>query len=87
MHILLFLLFGLVVGMVAKWFVPGTAPGGLLGDIIVGVIGAFIGAWLYAEFAHEVFADWTWPGFVSAVIGAIILLFLIRLFSGRRSVV
>jgi uncharacterized membrane protein YeaQ/YmgE (transglycosylase-associated protein family) len=87
MGILLFLLFGLIVGIVAKWFVPGEAPGGIIGDIIVGIIGAFIGSWLFGAIAHVTFATWSWGGFVSAVLGAIILLFIIRAVSGRRSAV
>ncbi|HEY5258046.1 MAG TPA: GlsB/YeaQ/YmgE family stress response membrane protein [Candidatus Baltobacteraceae bacterium] len=87
MAILWFLLFGLIVGIVAKWFVPGTAPGGIIGDIIVGIIGAFIGSWLFDWIGHVEYAAWTWGGFISAVIGAIVLLFIIRAVSGRRSVV
>jgi uncharacterized membrane protein YeaQ/YmgE (transglycosylase-associated protein family) len=87
MGILLFLLFGLIVGMVAKWFVPGEAPGGVISDIIVGIIGAFIGSWLFGAIMHLEFATWTWGGFVSAVVGAIILLFIIRALSARRSTV
>jgi uncharacterized membrane protein YeaQ/YmgE (transglycosylase-associated protein family) len=83
--ILWFLLFGLIVGVVAKWFVPGEAPGGIVGDIIVGVLGSFIGDWLFSVVAHETFLTWTWAGFVSAVLGAIILLYLMRVVSGRRS--
>ena len=86
MGILLFLLFGLIVGIVAKWIVPGEGPGGILGDIIVGIVGAFIGGWLFSVLGHAGFAESTWGSWISAIIGAVILLYIIRAVSSRRSV-
>ncbi len=87
MGLILFLIYGLIVGAVAKWIVPGEGPGGILGDIVVGIIGAFIGGWLAATFFHTGYAGWSLSGFITAVLGAIILLFVLRAISGRRSAV
>ncbi|MHB8145724.1 MAG: GlsB/YeaQ/YmgE family stress response membrane protein [Vulcanimicrobiaceae bacterium] len=87
MGLILFLIYGLVVGAVAKWIVPGEGPGGILGDMVVGIIGAFIGGWLAITFFHVSYANWSLSGFVCSVLGAIVLLFILRAISGRRSAV
>jgi uncharacterized membrane protein YeaQ/YmgE (transglycosylase-associated protein family) len=86
MTILYWIFFGLIVGILAKWIVPGAGPGGALGDIIVGIIGGFIGGWLFNQFGHPVTVGFTIPGMICAVIGAVILLFVLRAVSGRRAV-
>ncbi|HMF29235.1 MAG TPA: GlsB/YeaQ/YmgE family stress response membrane protein [Candidatus Cybelea sp.] len=81
-------IFGLIVGAVARWIVPGAAPGGCITDIIVGIIGAVIGGWLWRLFAHVSPAAFQFnlPSFVCALIGAIILLWILRAVSGRRTI-
>jgi uncharacterized membrane protein YeaQ/YmgE (transglycosylase-associated protein family) len=83
--LLLLLLFGLIVGVIAKYIVPGTGPGGIIGDIIVGVLGALLGGWLYSLFGGQAgFAQFNLPSIVCGVIGAVVLLFILRAVSGRR---
>ena len=76
MNLLWFLLIGLVAGWLAGQFMKGGGFG-LIGDLIVGVIGAFIGGWLLGQFGIA------WGGLVgslvTAFIGAVVLLFLVRL--------
>lgn len=43
MHILVFLLFGLVVGATARWIVPGREPGGWVVSMLLGIGGAMLG--------------------------------------------
>ena len=84
--LLLLLLFGLIVGVIAKYIVPGTGPGGILGDIIVGIVGAFLGGWLYSLFGgHAGFAEFNLASIVCGVIGAVVLLAILRAISGRRT--
>ncbi|HET6276961.1 MAG TPA: GlsB/YeaQ/YmgE family stress response membrane protein [Candidatus Cybelea sp.] len=82
---ILIVVFGLIVGLVARWIIPGAAPGGCISDIIVGVLGALIGSWLYRLFGHVSPAqfEFSLPSFVCALIGAIVLLWLLRLVRGR----
>ncbi len=88
MWILWIVIFGLVVGLIARWIVPGAAPGGCVADVIVGIIGALLGGWLYRVFGHVSPAAFQFnlPSFVCALIGAIVLLFLLRLVRGRTAV-
>jgi uncharacterized membrane protein YeaQ/YmgE (transglycosylase-associated protein family) len=86
------IVFGLVVGLIAKAIMPGKDPGGCIITMLIGiagsVIGGFIGRALFGYGrAYGDARDLTHPGFlmslVLAVVGAIILLVLYRLISGR----
>jgi len=72
----------LIIGLIAGWLAGQIMKGsgfGLIGDLIVGVIGAFIGGWLWATLNLPVLGPWWLTAIVSAVIGACILLFILRL--------
>jgi len=76
----------LVVGIIAGWLAGQIVRGGgfgLIGDLVVGVIGAFIGDWLLPRLGVHLGVG-TVALIVNATIGAIVLLFLIRLFTGGR---
>ncbi len=71
----------LLVGVIAGWLAGKIVRGsgfGLIGDIVVGVVGAFIGAWTFG--ALGIFIGMGIIGAViSATVGAVILLAIIRL--------
>ena len=78
----------LVVGAVAGWLasmvMKTNRHQGLFMDIVVGIVGAFIGGFLFNQFGETGVTGFNiWSIFV-AFIGAVVLLALIRLFSGRR---
>lgn len=77
--------FGLIVGLLARWIVPGESPGGVFGDIVVGILGTFAGIWLYGRFGHNGEAGLNLPTMVYAFIGAVVLLWLLRLTGGRST--
>ena len=83
MGILAWIVFGLIVGLVARWLVPGEGPGGIIGDIIVGVLGAFIGGWNYGFFGHTGISGFNLASMVCALIGAVVLLWVLRAIRGR----
>ena len=72
----------LVIGLVAGWLAGRIMKGsgfGLIGDLVVGIIGSFIGNWLW-KFAHfPIIVNFWVNAIVSATIGAVILLFVLRL--------
>jgi len=76
MHLLWFLVIGIVAGWIAGQLMKGGGYG-LIGDLVVGVIGAFIGGWLFGVLG--IFAGGLIGRLVTATIGAVVLLFLIRL--------
>jgi len=82
MHgILWWILVGLIAGVLAS-VVMGGIGYGIIGDIIVGIVGAFIGGWLLSTLGVGTpFGGLPGQIFV-AFIGAVVLLFLIRLLAG-----
>jgi uncharacterized membrane protein YeaQ/YmgE (transglycosylase-associated protein family) len=83
MPILTWLIVGLVAGVLAS-LVMGGSGYGLIGDIIIGIVGAFVGGWLFhALGATSPFGGLGGVIFV-AFIGAVVLLFLLRLIRGAR---
>jgi uncharacterized membrane protein YeaQ/YmgE (transglycosylase-associated protein family) len=72
----------LIVGLVAGWLAGKIVRGGgfgLIGDIIVGVLGAFVGRWLFAQLHVSIGINFWVDAIITATIGAVILLFLLRL--------
>jgi uncharacterized membrane protein YeaQ/YmgE (transglycosylase-associated protein family) len=72
----------LIVGLIAGWLAGKIMKGsgfGIIGDIIVGVIGAFIGAWLWGVLHLPVIANFWISAIVTATVGAVVLLFILRL--------
>ena len=81
MDILTWLIVGLVAGVLASIAMGGTGYG-ILGDIIIGIVGAFVGGWLFRQLGvHTPFSGLAGTIFV-AFIGAVVLLFVLRLLRG-----
>ncbi|MNL67210.1 hypothetical protein D3C87_1917750 [compost metagenome] len=59
--------------------------GGLLKNIIVGIVGALLGGFLFGLLGGEGVDDFSIYSLFVAVIGAIVLIFLLRLATGRRA--
>jgi uncharacterized membrane protein YeaQ/YmgE (transglycosylase-associated protein family) len=59
---------------------------GLVGDIIVGIIGAVVGGYLAAAFLNmpDAVNGINVTSIIVAAVGAMILLFVLRMFGGRR---
>lgn len=88
MGIIAWIVLGLIAGALAKFILPGSDPGGIVVTIIIGVIGAILGGFiagaLFDVNVNEEFFDLaTW---VSAIVGAIVLLLIYRAVTGRRTV-
>lgn len=81
MTFLMWLLVGLVAGVLASLVMGGTGYG-LIGDIIIGIAGAFVGGWIFSQLG----AGAPWGGLAGTIfvafIGAVVLLFLLRLMRG-----
>lgn len=77
----------IVIGGVAGWLASLVVRGGglgIAGDVIVGIIGALIGGFIVNAFGGSGFSGFNvWSLFV-AFIGAVVLLFVVRLVSGSR---
>jgi uncharacterized membrane protein YeaQ/YmgE (transglycosylase-associated protein family) len=74
--LIVFLIIGVVAGFLAGKIMKGGGFG-LLGDLVVGVIGAFLGGWLFGMLG--LFPAGMLGTLVTATVGAVVLLWLIRL--------
>jgi uncharacterized membrane protein YeaQ/YmgE (transglycosylase-associated protein family) len=79
----------IVVGLIAGWLAGRVMKGGgfgLIGDIVVGVIGGLLGGFIASYFFHvgDPMSGINLPSIVIAFLGAVLLLFLLRLVGGRR---
>jgi len=85
MDLLTWLIVGLIAGVLASLVMGGTGYG-LIGDIIIGIVGAFVGGWLFRQLGvTSPFSGLARTIFV-AFIGAVVLLFVLRLLRrGRRT--
>jgi uncharacterized membrane protein YeaQ/YmgE (transglycosylase-associated protein family) len=75
MDILWFILIGLVAGWLAGLLVKGGGFG-VVGDIIIGILGALVGGFLFS--ALGVSSAGLLGSIITATIGAILLIFLLR---------
>ncbi len=84
--IVILLIVGLIAGAIARLLVPGRDPIGLLGTIALGVLGSFIGGFLQnLIFYHTLSIRRVHPaGIIGSVIGAIVLLLILRLSGHER---
>ena len=84
-HIIGQLIGGLIVGVIARLILPGreALPSGALGWLVtalIGIVGAFIGGFIARSlWASENYA----AGWIMSIIGAILLLVVVRLIFGR----
>jgi uncharacterized membrane protein YeaQ/YmgE (transglycosylase-associated protein family) len=83
MGIIATLVIGLIVGLVAKMLMPGRDPGGFIITALLGIAGAFIANYLGAAMGFYR-ADQP-AGFIASVIGAMVLLAIYRMATGRRT--
>lgn len=79
MGIISWIILGLIAGVLAKWIMPGRDPGGLIITILIGIAGAFVGGYLGAFFGFGGVTDLSLGSIGTAIVGALVLLFLYRL--------
>ncbi len=79
MHILGVLLIGFLVGLVARFFMPGKQGLGIIMTTILGIIGAVVGTYIGQLLGW--YAEGEPAGFIASVFGAMVVLFLAKLFS------
>ena len=79
--ILILLIVGLIAGAIARLLVPGRDPIGFLGTIALGVVGSFLGGFILNLIEYHTLAVHSLhaTGILGSVLGAIVLLILLRL--------
>ncbi|HEX2780530.1 MAG TPA: GlsB/YeaQ/YmgE family stress response membrane protein [Gemmatimonadaceae bacterium] len=77
MDLLTWIIVGLVAGVLAS-FVMGEGYG-IIGDIIIGIIGAFVGGWVFRTLGVHSPLSGLAGTILVAFVGAVVLLFVLRL--------
>ena len=86
MGIIAFIILGAIAGAIAKALLPGDDPGGFIITTLIGIVGAILGGFIAAALFNadpldEFFDISTW---LTAIVGAIVLLLIYRMVMGRR---
>ena len=69
--------------VVAKLVMPGNDPGGFIVTILIGIVGAVIGGFIGTQLGFGTVTGFNLPSIGIAILGALVLLLLLRLL--RRS--
>ena len=80
--ILGWIVIGLLAGGIAKLLMPGKDPGGCIITILLGVAGALLAGFIGKSVGW--YDQNEAAGFIAAIVGAFILLFIYRLIARRR---
>lgn len=84
LNIIVWIIVGGIAGWLASLVVRGAGLG-ILGDIVVGIVGALIGGFIMsAFFGASGFSGFNIWSLIVAFIGAVILLLIVKLFTGGR---
>jgi len=74
---------GLIIGAVAKLIMPGKDPGGWIVTILLGLAGSFTAGYLGRLVGW--YKEGQSAGFIMSVLGAVLLLYLYRLFVAKKA--
>ena len=81
--ILWVILVGFVAGLIARWLSPGpNTPGGFILTTVLGIAGAFLATMIGQAIGH--YGPDQGAGFITATIGALIVLFIWNRLVARR---
>lgn len=81
MDLLTWIIVGLVAGLLASLVMGGTGLG-LIGDIIIGIVGAFVGGWIFQRLGVSTPFSGLGGVIFTAFVGAVVLLFVLRVIRG-----
>ena len=77
------IIIGGIAGAVAKFLMPGRDPGGFIITILLGIVGAVVATWLGQQVGW--YRTGESAGFIGAIVGALIILFIYRMVAKPRT--
>lgn len=86
LFIIMMIVVGLIAGFVARALVPGDDSMGIVATIVLGIVGSLVGGFLgYILFGKDASQGaFQTSGLIGSIIGAIIVLIILRLARGQR---
>ena len=84
MSFISWIIVGGIAGWIASMIAGSDARQGWMMNVIVGIVGAFVGGLVLSLFGFgPIGGPWSWQTFIAAIIGAVILLFIVRAVQSR----
>jgi uncharacterized membrane protein YeaQ/YmgE (transglycosylase-associated protein family) len=79
--IIVLIIVGFIVGAIARLLMPGRDSLGFFGTVVLGIVGSFVGGFLQnlVEYHHLSIHSFHPVGIIGSIIGAFVLLLLLRL--------
>lgn len=87
MHILGWLVFGLVAGAIARFLTPGRQPLGVIMTSLLGIGGSFVGGAIGNLIHGNPLTVATSSGWLGSIVGSILILIVIGMMSKPRTTV
>lgn len=84
-HILGWIVFGLVVGIIARFLMPGPQSMGFIMTTLLGIAGSFFGGMLANLFQGGQLLDPRATSWIGSILGAFLLLLIFGLVSKRSA--
>ena len=84
MGLIAWIVLGGLAGLIAKVLMPGKDPGGCIITVIIGIVGALLGGFLATALGFGGLSGLDWRSLVIAVVGAFVLLAILRMLRGGR---
>ncbi len=81
--IIAWIIIGGLAGAIAKLVMPGRDPGGCIVTVLLGIAGALLAGWIGKAVGW--YNTNEGAGFIAAIVGAFIILFIYRMVAGRRA--
>ncbi|MDD2921908.1 MAG: GlsB/YeaQ/YmgE family stress response membrane protein [Anaerolineales bacterium] len=84
MNFLVWIIFGALAGWLASIIMGKNKKMGAIANIVVGIVGAFIGGYIMEFFGAQGVTGFNFTSLLVAILGAVVLLFVLGLFSRKR---
>jgi len=82
MDIIIMIIVGFIVGLIARAIMPGTQSMGFILTTVLGVVGAVVAGFLGRTLGW--YGSGEPVGWIASVVGAIIVLFIVGMFTKKR---
>lgn len=84
MNILYWIILGGIAGWLASIVMKRNNQMGLIANIIAGIAGAVVGGWVFGLFGASGVTGFNLPSLIVAFVGAVIVLAVVNLLTGRK---